>query len=182
MNKYVSRLTSSARGEAFNPLIWPLLFSTFAYGVGFALIFPLTRYTSESSLYTSMLYIDKNVPAIWGAIALVNIAGGLTFLLFNIPPFGKVSGLVGFMLWVFAGLCYSLDGEWLVLFAVAVPNMWFWFWQYLSLSLFRREDALDKRTMQRYDAGEYDDKKHPEQSRIEREDNRGVDTDDRTPD
>lgn len=174
-NKYLSRITSSARGEVFNPLIWPFLFTTFVYGVGFGLILPFTDMAGGSSLYTAMHEVGPQIPALWGAVALLTILGGTTFLLFNIPPFGKVSGLVGFMVWLFAGICYGLRDDWLVMFAVAAPNMWFWFWQYLSLSLFRNEDRLDKRTMKRYDAGEYDDEQHPEQGKIDREDNRGRD-------
>jgi hypothetical protein len=92
--------------------------------------------------------------------------------MFNIPPAGKISGLIGFMLWVFASFCYILTGGWLLLFSVALPNAYFWVWQYLSLSLFRREDAEDKATMDVYDTGGYDDNNG---GRAERLRNRGRD-------
>lgn len=168
----MSRVTSSARGERFNPLIWPFLLSTFAYGIGFAFILPFTSDAGHSSLYNSMSDVGSGIPNIWGAVAIFTIIGGLGFLMFNISPFGKVSGLLGFMVWLFAAWCYILTGEWLVLFSVAIPNMWFWLWQYLSLSVFTGQDTLDKRTMQRYDDGEYDDDNG---GRNLRETNRGVD-------
>src|SRR5687768_332443 len=113
MNKYFSRITSSARGEVFNPLLWPFLLATFAYGVGFAFVLPFTDAAGTSSLYVSMSQIGSYIPMIWGIAAVLNIVGGLTFLLFNIPPFGKATGLVGFTLWSFAAMCYILTGDWL---------------------------------------------------------------------
>src|SRR6188768_75648 len=137
MNKFISRVTSSARGETFNPLIWPFLITTFSYGVGFTVFF-FTKATSASSLFIAMSALHPSLPIIWGAVSLLTILVGFTFLLFNIPPAGKASGLVGFMVWLFAGFCWGLAGGWLLLVSVAIPNMYFWIWQYLSLSLFRR--------------------------------------------
>lgn len=174
MNKYLSRLTSSARGEQFNPLTYPFLGATMAYGLGF-FVFSGAEGVQASSLYQAMLVVAPFMPHIWGGLCVLTIVVGITFLLFNIPPAGKASGLVGFMLWVFAAFCWGLTGGWLLLFSVAVPNMWFWIWQYLSLSDFRREDANDADTMSAYDAGRYDDKLNPEDAKVAREDNRGRD-------
>jgi hypothetical protein len=172
MNKYISRLTSSARGEVFNPLTWPFLLATFAYGVGFSIFYPYTDALGTSSAFTAMYNINPAFPQVWGIMAVLTIVLGITFLLFNIPPFGKVSGLVGFALWLFVAICYAINGDWLVMLSVSLPNMWFWIWQYLSLSLFRREDAEDKQTMADYDAGGYDDNNG---GKALRESNRGVD-------
>lgn len=174
MRKYISRFTSSARGELFNPLTYPFLFSTLAYGIGFT-AFLHTASTLDSSLYIALVGIGASFPVIWGVAALTIIVSGVTFLLFNIPPIGKLSGLAGFVIWAFAGMCYLLTGAYLPLFAVAIPNMIFWFWQYLSLSKFRREDARDIKTMLRYDRGEYDDELNPKDAKASREDNRGTD-------
>lgn len=174
MNKYLSRLTSSERGETFNPLTYPFLIATLAYGVGFS-CFAWAAGVKASSLFTAMASIGAFIPYVWGALCVVVIIVGLTFLLFNIPPAGKVSGLAGFMLWVFAAFCWALTGGYLLLFAVALPNMWFWIWQYLSLSLFRREEAEDKATMRIYDRGGYDDKTNPKDAKTARQANRGVD-------
>jgi hypothetical protein len=123
-----------------------------------------------------MTTIAAVTPFIWGVVCVLTILVGLSFLMFNVPPAGKISGLVGFMLWVFASFCYILTGGWLLLFSVALPNAFFWVWQYLSLSLFRREDAEDRATMVAYEAGEYDDENETLQHGIDqRADNRGVD-------
>lgn len=171
MNKYLSRVTSSARGEAFNPLIWPSLFSTLVYGVGF-MVLAHTDSIEQSSLYRAMSGIHSLAPLLWGMVAVATIVVGLTFLLFNIPPAGKVSGLVGFMVWVFAGLCWVLTGGLFLALAVAFPNIWFWIWQYLSLSRFKAEDKRDAKTLDAYEAGEYD---APNGGKERRESNRGVD-------
>lgn len=177
MNKYISRATSSARGEVFNPLTYPFFLSTLLYGIGF-LAFSWTTGVSTTSLLVAMASIAPWVPFVWGAVAVLTIVAGVTFLMFNIPPAGKASGLVGFMVWLFAGFCWLQSGAWLLAVSVAFPNMYFWFWQYLSLRLFRAEDAEDIKTMEAYDRGEYDDKDNPKDSKIAREDNRGVDSED----
>lgn len=151
MNKYVSRITSSARGEAFNPLIYPSLICTLMYGLGFT-VFSWVDSVNHSSLHTAMVEINPIIPAIWGSIAVVTIIIGFTFLLFNIPPAGRISGLVGFGLWLFASFCWWLtDGQFVVL-AVALPNLWFWIWQYMSLSRFKREDKEDADTLDDYES------------------------------
>ncbi len=123
----------------------------------------------------AMSSIHPFIPYIWGGVALGTIIVGLTFLLFNMPPAGKVSGLIGFMLWVFAGFCWIFSGGWILIFAIAIPNLWFWFWQYFSLSSLRREDKEDRQTMMDYDDGGYDDEINPKDSKIDRECNRGQD-------
>lgn len=155
MNKYVSRVTSSARGETFNPLIYPSLICTLVYGLGFT-IFSWVDSVNSSSLHRAMTEVNPIIPPIWGSIAIATIVVGFTFLLFNVPPAGRISGLVGFMLWVFAGICWSITEAEFVVFAVAVPNLWFWIWQYLSLSRFKGEQERDAATMEAYDHGEYD--------------------------
>lgn len=172
---HFKRITQSARGEVFNPLLWPFLFTTLMYGIGFVFLSSGFDILGTSSLYVSMLDIHPLAPLIWGISCIGTIVGGLTFLLFNIPPFGKISGLIGFSVWSFAGFCYFLTGNYLVLFAITAPNMWFWLWQYLSLSLFRRQEAKDRATLFAYNMGQYDDELNPKDSKIDREENRGKD-------
>jgi hypothetical protein len=171
---YLSRIVSSERNKPFNPLIWPFFISTFAYGVGFV-VQHFFAVSGGSSLFAAMASIAPALPLIWGIVAIAVILMGFTFLMFNIPPIGRLSGLVGFMVWTFAAFCYLLTGGWLPLFSVAIPNMYFWFWQYLSLTAFRKEDASDKQTMVDYDAGGYDDELNPKNSKIARDANRGRD-------
>ena len=173
MNKYLSRITSSQRGEVFNPLMWPSFIATVSYGIGFTVFYGFDS-VRKSSLFEAMTSIHEWVPFTWGLIAILTIIVGFTFLLFNIPPAGKASGLVGFMVWVFASFCWGLDGNYLLIFSVGIPNLWFWIWQYLSLSEFRREDAKDTKTMAIYNNGGYDDRRHPLDSATTRQDNRGA--------
>lgn len=174
MNKYASRVTSSARGKGFNPLTWPFFITTMAYGLGFAAFYS-TDAVGASSLFIAMSGLNMTLPYVWGGAAILTIIMGFTFLLFNIPPAGKLSGLVGFMLWVFASFCWALAGGWLLVISVGVPNMYFWIWQYLSLSLFRREDAADKISMHKYNTGGFDDIDPMVNSKAARLNNRGVD-------
>jgi hypothetical protein len=143
MNKYISRLTSSARGELFNPLIYPSLMMTLIYGIGFVFL----RHTggvAESSLFTAMTTIGGFIPLAWGIACLLTIVVGIFFLLLNKPPAGRFSGIMGFAVWVFASFCWGLTGGWFLVLALGIPNMWFWIWQYLSLARFNREDADDE--------------------------------------
>jgi hypothetical protein len=180
-SKYASRVTSSARGEVFNPLLWPFLFTTLIYGLGFTSLAWIDS-IHHSSLFIAMTSIHILIPFIWGIMAVGTIIVGITFLLFNVPPAGKASGLSGFMVWVFAGFCWGLTGGWFLALALAVPNMWFWIWQYLSLSHFGRQNEADDETMLRYDAGAYDDVDAPRAARIACRKNRGVNVADRYPD
>lgn len=173
-----TRLARSARGELFNPLIYPFILVTFSYGIGFTL-FSHTEAVSQSSLFLAMVSVSPLLTVIWGVLAIVVILTGFYVLIKDKPPLGKANCFLAWMLWFFAGIVYVLTGGWLTLFAVTIPSLYFWTWQYFSLAKFRRQDVLDKATMARYDDGQYDDDNGGEQLRL---DNRGVNEDDRTPD
>jgi flagellar biosynthesis protein FlhB len=140
--KYWKRLTASARGETFNPLIYPSLICTLIYGLGFT-AFAWAPSISASSLFQAMSAIHSFIPFAWGVIAVLTIVFGMVFLLMNKPPIGKFSGLMGFMLWIFAAFCWLLTGGAFVALAIALPNIWFWIWQYLSLAKFDKQDQVD---------------------------------------
>lgn len=172
-----TRLTRSARGELFNPLIYPFILVTFAYGIGFT-FFSNTDPVGQSSLYQSMTAISPLLTTIWGIAAISVILIGFYVLVKDKPPLGKFNCFLSFLLWFFAATVYVLTSGWLTLFAVVVPSLYFWTWQYFSLARFRDEDVLDKATMVRYNEGEYDDDNGGKELR---ETNRGVDEEDRTP-
>lgn len=176
-----ARVSRSARGELFNPLIYPFLIATFFYGVGFSL-FGWTEAVASSSLHSAMFSISPLLTVVWGILAVLVILVGIYVLIFDKPPVGKANCFVAWSLWFFAAIVYALTGGFLPLLSVALPSLWFWTWQYFSLMKFRAEDVLDRNTMARYDRGQYDDKRNPKDSKTDREDNRGVSTDDRTPD
>lgn len=173
-----TRLTRSARGEFFNPLIYPFLLTTLAYGIGFSL-FRFTEAVHESSLFLAMTTINPAIPVIWGTLAVIVIIVGLYVLVFDKPPIGKANCFVAWMLWLFAAIVYALTGGWLTLISVATPSLMFWTWQYFSLAKFRAQDVLDSDSMLAYDDGEFDSRFGGKRRRL---DNRGVDEDDRTPD
>lgn len=173
-----SRLTRSARGELYNPLIYPFLVTTLSYGIGFT-AFRWTEAVNQSSLYLSMHALSPLLTVIWGVLAIVVIVVGLYVLIFDKPPIGKANCLVAWMLWLFAAIVYVLTGGWLTLFAVALPGLFFWTWQYFSLQKFRQQDVVDNASMDEYDDGQYDSRWGGSRRRL---DNRGVNPDDRTPD
>lgn len=172
-----TRATRSARGELFNPLIYPFLLTTFAYGVGFTL-FGWTEAVKISLLYKAMMAVAPFMPIVWGALCIVVIVLGLYVIVFDKPPIGKANCMVAWLLWAYATMCFLLTGAWLTVFTVGLPSLFFWTWQYFRLSELRREDVLDGRTMERYDSGLYDDGDNPD-ARKDRRDNRGVDEADR---
>jgi hypothetical protein len=175
MNKYISRLTSSSRGEVFNKLAWLFLFPTFFVGLAFVVGIPLGLGGTSQAMATALNGLVPHGATIWGSLAMANIILGTTFLLIRFPPFGKTAGLIGFMLWLWAGIAFAMEGLGLLTFVICIPQGLFWIWQYLALSRFKAEDALDKKTMEDYDSGGYDDELNPKDSKIDREDNRGKD-------
>jgi hypothetical protein len=175
MNKYISRLTSSSRGEAFNKLAWLFLGPTFFVGLAVSIGVPLGLGGTSQSMATALDGIFPNGALIWGIIAVFNIAMGVTFLAFQKPPFGKASGLIGFMLWVWAGISFSIENLYLLVLVICVPQAMFWIWQYLMLARYRDEDKIDTRTLKAYNAGEYDDEDNPKDALAARENNRGMD-------
>lgn len=171
-------MTRSARGEFFNPLVYPFLLTTFAYGLGLT-AFSWTAAVQKSSLVTALDTVAPFATVVWGAVALAVIIVGLYVLIFDKPPVGKANCFVAWLLWAFAAMAYILTGNWLTVFSVAIPSLMFWTWQYFELSRFRHEDVLDRATMGRYDRGQYD---HDAASGRRRRNNRGVSENDRTPD
>jgi hypothetical protein len=176
MNKYASRLTSSARGESFNVLAWMFLIPTFFCGLALAVGVPLGM-GGAAEIMSAALSVPPfdYSEIIWGVIAMLNIVIGATFLLFNFPPFGRASGIVGFMLWIWAAIWFFNSGLYLLVGILCLPQACFWIWQYFTLSRFRREDATDKQTMVNYDEGLYDDELNPKEGCKDREHNRGRD-------
>lgn len=170
-----TRASRSARGELFNPLIYPFLLATFAYGVGFV-VCSLLDLKAASSLFTAMVSISPTLTLIWGLLAIGVIVVGLYVLVMDKPPIGKANCFVAWMLWLFAAIVYVLTGGWLPLVSVTIPSLYFWTWQYFSLAKFRAQDVLDRATMTRYDEGEYDDDNGGKELRL---DNRDVDEKDR---
>lgn len=144
------RASRSARGELFNPLIYPFILATFAYGMGFTFLRLLGRESGASSLFNAMVSISPTLTLIWGVLAIAVILVGAYVLVKDKPPIGKANCFVAWSLWAFASIVYALTGGWLPLFSVALPSLYFWTWQYFTLAEFRRQDVADAETMRRY--------------------------------
>jgi len=127
-----TRVSRNPRGELFNPLIYPFLLATFAYGVGFT-YFSVIGGESASSLYNAMFSISPAITLVWGLLAIAVMVIGLYVLVMNKPSIGRANCFAAWSLWLFAGIVYMLTGGWLPLFSVAVPSLWFWTWQYFTL-------------------------------------------------
>ena len=99
------------------------IWMTIAYGIGFILLEKTSLSLGTSSLYVTMLDIGHNVPVAWGLACI--IAGVLELL-----GYDRIAAMVGFMAWMFAGICYGIVGNWFVLLALAGTNMAFWAWKF----------------------------------------------------
>lgn len=104
-----------------NPLALLFMLATLAYGIGF-LILPYSHALGTSSLYVTMSGIDPSAVIAWGLACILAVVITLAGY--------RLASLLGSMAWIFAAICYALDGNWLVLVAVAIPNMLYWFWQH----------------------------------------------------
>lgn len=51
---------------------------------------------------------------------------------------GEFAALFGFSVWMFAGGTYAVNGFWLVLFSVALPNIYFWGWYHMRIKWYGR--------------------------------------------
>lgn len=107
--------------RANHPLALLFMLATLAYGIGF-LILPHSAALGTSSLYITMVGFGTDVVVIWGIACILSVVITLAGYRF--------ASLLGSMAWIFAAICYALDGNWLVLVAVAIPNMLYWFWQH----------------------------------------------------
>ena len=175
MNIYFSRLTSSARGEDFNILSWLFLVPTFVTGLMMVLTGSLDIGGAAVLMSAALNVVMPGSAVVWGIIAMFNIIMGATFLLFDFPPSGKISGIFGFMLWIWAGYCLAHAGLYMLVGVLALPQALFWIWQYLTLSRFGLETMLDRQTMVDYNHGDYDDELNPKDGKIARDHNRGRD-------
>lgn len=104
-----------------HPLALLFMLESLAYGIGFLLL-PRMAELGTSSLYVTMSGFGTHIIVIWGVALILSVVITLAGY--------RLASLLGSMAWIFAVICYGLDGNWLVLVAVAVPNMLYWFWQH----------------------------------------------------
>jgi hypothetical protein len=97
------------------------MLASFAYGLGFILL-SYSDLIGTSSLYVTMAGIDPRITIVWGVALILAVVVTLAGY--------RIASLLGFAAWTFALICYALNGEWMVLVAVTLPNMLFWLWQH----------------------------------------------------
>lgn len=115
--------------KSFHPLALLFMLATLAYGIGF-LILPYSKILGTSSLFVTMAGFGTHIVIFWGVACILSVV--VTLLGY------RTATLLGWAVWVFAALCYVLDGNWLVLVAVSIPNMLFWLWQYGHTSKYNK--------------------------------------------
>lgn len=141
MTNYLKRLVYvDAEGkQKITPLFYPFLFSTFFYGLGFAAAGHWSGvYTS--SLFTAMTNLHPWLPLFWGLAALTAcVLASILILGRKWPWMGEYAAMFGFLVWLFAGFVYLLNGYWLVLLTVAIPNTFFWCFYYVRVKWYERQ-------------------------------------------
>jgi hypothetical protein len=104
-----------------HPLALLFMLASLAYGVGFLLL-PYSDILGTSSLFVTMSGFGTHITIIWGIALIVSVVVTLAGY--------RIASLLGSMAWIFAAICYALDGNWLVFVAISIPNMLYWFWQH----------------------------------------------------
>lgn len=140
MTNYIKRFVyvGSDEHSKINPLIWPFLLATTLYGLGFMLLGDWTG-VSSSSLFGAMYDLHNFLPTLWGLVASLAGAAAVTIIARRSGWWGELAALLGFSVWLFAFFVYLLQGFWLVLLTVALPNLYFWTWWYFRVKWYERQ-------------------------------------------
>lgn len=131
----LNRLRYNSEGKPYNPLMYPFLLTTFAYGFGFT--FFNEAWVSSSSLYMAMFEMRTWMPNVWGAVALTAIVLNVITLMTKHLQVAAAAAFLGAMVWFFAFFVYMLGGDWLIMISVTLPNLLFWIWYYIEFSYWR---------------------------------------------
>lgn len=139
MNKYLRRLVyvDDKEQKLINPLIYPFLFGTLIYGIGFAFLGDWSGVAS-SSLFQAMYEMHPYVPVAWGYGGTLASGFAIVLLLKRDGWWGGIASISGWMVWLFAAIVYALEGYWLVFLTVALVYGYFWVYYYLSIKDLQR--------------------------------------------
>lgn len=139
MTNYIKRLVYvDDNNTKINALIWPFLFCVTMYGIGFTL-FPQFSWVNSSSLFQSFFMVHDWLPRIWGIGAVLAGGSAISMMLLRKPFLGGTAAMLGFLVWLFAGILYISNGYILVFLTVSVPNMYFWVFYYFRLKWYIRQ-------------------------------------------
>ena len=131
MVNYVKRFIYVDANETrkVNPLFYPFLWATLAYGIGF-FFFGFWSGVSSSSLHRSLNETWPWLPEVWGLALLVGTA--LCFFVAGSQDDKKIVRRIGCGLgmatWGYASLVYFFTGFYLVFASVGLLYLTFWLW------------------------------------------------------
>ncbi len=119
MGSFVSRV------KEINFLVYPFLFTSLSYSVGF-----LVGVGSTSSLYANMVGVNDAIPEIWAGALLGVVILALLTLISDRHWLAALSSAGGFLAWTFACFMFMLEGNYIILGAVGLSNLYFWIYYY----------------------------------------------------
>lgn len=139
MTNYIKRFVylDDTEQHKINVLIWPFIFATLVYGLGF-MLFPGFYFVNSSSLFQSFVGVHHWLPEIWGAAAAFAGSSALAMVATRKSPLGATAAMLGALVWIFAGILYAMNGYLLVFLTVACPNLYFWVYYYLRFKWYDR--------------------------------------------
>ena len=136
------RYVDDKHKQAVNPLVYPFLFATIIYGLGFIASPILGTAVSTSSLFTAMGALHNFLPPLWGICALLaGTLGTYCLLTRHTKYISATASMLGVMVWLFATFIYIGNGFFLVTLTVATVNLYFWVWWYIRLKWYQRRKA-----------------------------------------
>lgn len=110
------------------------LFITLMFGIAFVLP-PGVLAAASSPLWTFSSQAGVGLWWGWGLIA-VSVMNTLMLLTRSVL-LARITGALGFCLWLYATFAYLYIGFWLGLLASAIPNVLFWGWYAIQVAKFR---------------------------------------------
>jgi hypothetical protein len=88
-----------------------------------------------------MAAIHSWLPLVWGIGAFLAGAFALFMVLYRKVAWGETAAMSGFLVWLFAIIVYAINGFYLVLFSVTIPNIFFWCVYYWRIAWYKRQKA-----------------------------------------
>lgn len=134
------KVTHRPDGTYFNPLVHIFFYITFVFGFSFTFLNDTENIKNVILFAQSEKSIGYFVISVWGVAAmLITIAN--TYSVVN-RKFSPAPALLGFMLWLYAGVIYGMTGFYFQLAVVGVPNLIFWGWYYVQIRAYGRAYRL----------------------------------------
>lgn len=119
------------------PMVYILL--TVNVIIGFCFATGIFVSFNQSVLYASGVLVDRNL---WGALLAISSTIGLLGLIGNHKSHAMFSGMVGFLLWLFAVISLAINNSWYIMITIGMLHLLFHGYVYLASALgtLRRKD------------------------------------------